>query len=58
MTIVAGIDEAGYGPWLGPLVVSAAALRVPPELAEVDLWKTLSAGVAVRRAEALSLIHI
>ena len=28
MTFIAGIDEAGYGPRLGPLVVSAAAFQV------------------------------
>jgi len=52
MSIVAGIDEAGYGPWLGPLVVSATAFRVPPELAEADFWRMLSGGVAARRAGA------
>ncbi|MHC5212244.1 MAG: hypothetical protein ACYTG2_16120, partial [Planctomycetota bacterium] len=28
MTVVAGIDEAGYGPSLGPLVVAASAWRL------------------------------
>lgn len=46
--ITVGIDEAGYGPTLGPLVVSAAAFRITgaPAEAEVgeavpDLWVTL-----------------
>ena len=39
--IVAGIDEAGYGPLLGPLVVSAALFRVPSD-DDLDLWDALS----------------
>jgi ribonuclease HII len=42
-----GIDEAGYGPNLGPLVMTAVACRVPEESADADLWKTLKK--AVRR---------
>lgn len=41
MAIIAGIDEAGYGPVLGPLVVSGVAFRVPDEQYDGCLWDTL-----------------
>ena len=41
-----GIDEAGYGPNLGPFVMTLVACRVPEE---GDLWQLLKAGV--RRAD-------
>ena len=44
-----GIDEAGYGPNLGPLVMTAVACRLPDDLAQADLWQTLSAGVRRER---------
>lgn len=44
MTIHAGIDEAGYGPLLGPLVVGASVWTVDAEGA-VDLWRSLRAAV-------------
>src|SRR5262249_51334123 len=40
-----GIDEAGYGPNLGPLVMSAVACRVPEALAGADLWRLLATAV-------------
>jgi ribonuclease HII len=47
MTWIVGIDEAGYGPNLGPFVMTAVACRVPERLAGADFWKLLRR--AVRR---------
>jgi hypothetical protein len=44
-----GIDEAGYGPNLGPFVMTLVACRVPDALAEANLWDVLAS--TVRRAE-------
>lgn len=47
MPWVVGIDEAGYGPNLGPFVMTSVACHVPLELADGNLWKPLRS--AVRR---------
>jgi ribonuclease HII len=41
MTLIAGIDEAGLGPMLGPLVVSGVAFKVPDDQADHCLWTRL-----------------
>ncbi len=41
MALVAGIDEAGFGPTLGPLVVSGVMFRVEDALIHRCLWEAL-----------------
>ena len=45
---IVGVDEAGYGPNLGPFVMTAAACRRDDDLADACLWSALRP--AVRRA--------
>ena len=51
--ILAGIDEAGYGPTLGPLVVSVSVFRIPEEhpreQTRADLWTSLESVVCRKR---------
>ena len=51
MAVLVGIDEAGYGPLLGPLVVSAAAFELPDELLKGDMWKVLGKSVGKTRSK-------
>ena len=41
MAVLVGIDEAGFGPILGPLVVSSSAFSLPHDLLKADLWQVL-----------------
>ncbi len=49
MALLIGIDEAGFGPILGPLVVSSAAFRLEDEMLQADLWKILRKSTARRK---------
>jgi ribonuclease HII len=58
MAVVAGIDEAGYGPVVGPLVVSATAFRVPDEAAGADLWKWFGPTVTRRPPRKTGCVQV
>jgi ribonuclease HII len=55
VTLLIGTDEAGYGPNLGPLLISATMWRVPDDDSATDLYGRLH---HVVRADASSDSHI
>lgn len=46
MGLVFGMDEAGYGPNLGPLVVTVTAWEVPSSPDEFEFWNELAPSVS------------
>ena len=58
MAVVAGIDEAGYGPLLGPLVLTATVFSIPKSMIGQDLWNALSDSVSRRKAKRSGKIAV
>jgi ribonuclease HII len=48
MAWLAGIDEAGYGPLLGPLVVAATVFELPDEAVSECLWNRFKSVISRR----------
>ncbi len=51
MLIYAGIDEAGYGPMFGPMVIARTVFRIEahnPKDPAPDLWQQLESGVCTK----------
>ena len=59
--IVAGLDEAGYGPLLGPLVVGCCAFEIADH-SDIQnlpcLWQRLSRHVSKKRSASGRKLHI
>ena len=59
MALLVGVDEAGYGPHLGPLVVAAAGLHFSGDaLPDPDLWDALRPHVHKRPGGASGRVVI
>lgn len=58
MPLIIGMDEAGYGPNLGPLVVTATVWEVPGDPRKCDLWKLFAPVVSPDPAQDDSQIQI
>jgi ribonuclease HII len=61
MLVYAGIDEAGYGPMLGPLCVATSVFLLPDYDAAAgapDLWKLLAKAVCRSKSDAKHRIAI
>lgn len=52
------MDEAGYGPNLGPLVITASVWRVAGDPRQTDFWKSLGSVVSQSATKDDNRIHV
>ncbi len=58
MELLIGIDEAGYGPNLGPLVITATSWEVPDDPSTCDVWSLLSDVVTQQATSSGGKLHV
>ncbi len=58
MSLFIGMDEAGYGPNLGPLVITATAWDVPGDSQACDVWQLLADVVSQHASTKGERLHI
>ena len=58
MAVMVGIDEAGYGPILGPLTVSAVTFKIPDNLLKTDHWQVLKKSISKRSQKSAGRLVI
>jgi ribonuclease HII len=58
MVVLVGIDEAGFGPILGPLVVSSSTFSLPHHFLTADLWQVLRRSAANKRKHLVGRLLI
>ncbi|MEX2287733.1 MAG: hypothetical protein WD648_11630 [Planctomycetaceae bacterium] len=58
MGLVIGMDEAGYGPNLGPLVVTVTAWEVPGDPRRFDFWSAFADVVDQSPPETNARLHV
>ncbi|MEO1995399.1 MAG: hypothetical protein ABGZ17_09000 [Planctomycetaceae bacterium] len=58
MGLLIGMDEAGYGPNLGPLVVTLTVWQVPGDPRQVDLWSAFAPVIDQTGQQRASHLHV
>ncbi len=58
MQTLIGIDEAGFGPNLGPLIISATVWEIDANYQPDDLWDSLASVISQTRKVTADQIHV